>query len=101
MSDRTISDQIVQTMSSQFAPDRIRQTVSGKSAAILISESSNRKSFDIPALAQAFPLPWSAYVRLLSVRRPQARVLYETEALLGGWSVRQLDRQVNNVEGGV
>ncbi|RJP70054.1 MAG: DUF1016 family protein [Candidatus Abyssobacteria bacterium SURF_17] len=43
-----------------------------------------------------FPLPWSAYVRLLAVKNEQARHFYETEALRGGWSVRQLDRQINS-----
>jgi predicted nuclease of restriction endonuclease-like (RecB) superfamily len=47
-------------------------------------------------LAQAFPLPWSAYVRLLAVKSTEARSFYETEALRGGWSVRQLDRQVGS-----
>lgn len=46
------------------------------------------------ALAGAFPLPWSHYVRLLSVSNREARKFYETEALRGGWSVRQLDRQI-------
>src|SRR5471032_3476051 len=46
--------------------------------------------------APEFPLPWSAYVRLLSVKSAQARNFYETEALRGGWSVRQLDRQINS-----
>ncbi len=41
-----------------------------------------------------FPLPWSHYVRLLSVDNQQARSFYENEALRGGWSVRQLDRQI-------
>lgn len=41
-------------------------------------------------------LPWSAYVRLMSVKDATARLFYETEALRGGWSVRQLDRQVNS-----
>src|SRR5471030_1739035 len=45
--------------------------------------------------APEFPLPWSAYVRLLSVKSAQARNFYETEALRGGWSVRQLDRQID------
>jgi predicted nuclease of restriction endonuclease-like (RecB) superfamily len=48
-------------------------------------------------LAACLPLPWSAYVRLLSVRNEQARKFYETEALRGGWSVRQLDRQINSL----
>jgi predicted nuclease of restriction endonuclease-like (RecB) superfamily len=51
---------------------------------------------DLTVLAQAFPLPWSTYVRLLSVKKPQARAFYETEALRGGWSVRQLDRQIGS-----
>ena len=47
-------------------------------------------------MASRFPLPWSAYVRLLSVKNENARTFYETEALRGGWSVRQLDRQINS-----
>jgi predicted nuclease of restriction endonuclease-like (RecB) superfamily len=45
-------------------------------------------------LRQALPLSWSQYVRLLSVENTAAREFYETEALRGGWSVRQLDRQI-------
>lgn len=49
---------------------------------------------------QAFPLPWSAYVRLPSVKKPLVRTFCETEAMCIGWSVRELDRQANNVDGG-
>jgi predicted nuclease of restriction endonuclease-like (RecB) superfamily len=41
-----------------------------------------------------FPLPWSHYVLLLSVDSDDARAFYETEATRGGWSVRQLKRQI-------
>ena len=68
---------------------RIRQTPSGISEA-----ASIELGFD--DLLVAFPLPWSAYVRLLSVRNERAREFYETEALRGGWSVRQLDRQIGS-----
>jgi predicted nuclease of restriction endonuclease-like (RecB) superfamily len=51
----------------------------------------------LEALGHAFPLSWSHYVRLLSVEKPEARRFYETEALRGGWSVRQLDRQVSTL----
>lgn len=61
-----------------------------------ISQTPSALSADLSALAQAFPLPWSAYVRLLSVKNEMARSFYETEALRCGWSVRQLDRQVNS-----
>ncbi|MBA4064542.1 MAG: DUF1016 domain-containing protein [Isosphaera sp.] len=48
----------------------------------------------VAALADAFPLPWSHYVRLMSVPDDTPRAFYEEEAVRGGWSVRQLDRQI-------
>lgn len=76
--------------------DRILQIPSAKSPPLPIVQTLSAQSPDLSALAQAFPLPWSAYVRLLSVKNPQARSFYETETLRCGWSVRQLDRQVNS-----
>ena len=46
-------------------------------------------------IASRFPLSWSAYVRLLSVKNINAREFYETESLRGGWTVRKLGRQIN------
>ena len=63
-------------------PDEKSQTVSGK--------------LSLAELAQVFTLPWSAYVRLLVVKDDHARQFYEAEALRGGWSVRQLDRQIGS-----
>ncbi|MGP1384385.1 MAG: PDDEXK nuclease domain-containing protein [Thainema sp.] len=54
------------------APNEIIQTVSGQ-----------------------FPLTWSHYVKLLSVKSSEARAFYEAEALRHGWSVRQLGRQIS------
>ena len=85
-------DQIRQSLSGKFAlpPERqIRQTPSGKSETAPVE-------VDFDNLLAAFPLPWSAYVRLLSVRNESARDFYETEALRGGWSVRQLVRQISS-----
>jgi hypothetical protein len=45
----------------------------------------------------AVPLTSVSYVQLLSVTDPQAREYYEREALQGGWSVRQLDRQIATI----
>ena len=84
-----------QTASAKLPVPNIRQTLSGELAASPLPDT-RRHSSDLAALAQAFPLPWSAYVRLLSVKNPQARAFYETETLRCGWSVRQLDRQVNS-----
>ena len=50
----------------------------------------------LTAIAGTFPLPWSHYVKLLSVDDEKARKFYEEEALRGGWSVRQLDRQIGS-----
>jgi predicted nuclease of restriction endonuclease-like (RecB) superfamily len=66
-----------QTVSAELTEARNSQTVSAKSG-----------------FWPLFPLPWSHYVRLLSVADAKAREYYEREALQGGWSVRQLDRQI-------
>ena len=89
---------IVQTLSGQLQlPGKI-QTASGKSATRKERALVLRKPTEsIATLANAFPLPWSAYVRLLSLKDENARRFYETEALRGGWSVRQLDRQINSL----
>lgn len=45
----------------------------------------------------SFPLPWSQYVRLMSVKNPAARAFYEAESLRGGWTISQLDRQISTL----
>ncbi|MCH6472406.1 PDDEXK nuclease domain-containing protein [Sinomonas terrae] len=75
-----------------WPPDQICQTASGKSGA---DDSALTRSAALPA--NAFPLPWSAYVRLLSVKSPHARSFYETEALRNGWTVQQLGRQIDSM----
>jgi hypothetical protein len=57
------------------------------------SEKSGRR--DPAPFLPRFPLSWSHYVRLMSVEKPEARKFYEAEALRGGWTVRQLDRQIS------
>ena len=36
-------------------------------------------------------------MRLLTVKNVHAREFYEEEALRGGWSIRQLNRQINSL----
>jgi predicted nuclease of restriction endonuclease-like (RecB) superfamily len=76
----------------------ISQTLSGKSGSALPVGKSQTVSenLGLAELAQFFALPWSAYARLLVVKDEHARRFYEAEALRGGWSVRQLDRQINS-----
>lgn len=70
----------------------------GRSAANRIFRKLSGKlgAEEIATVAERFPLPWSHYVRLLSVRNPMAREFYEAEALRGGWTLRQLERQVDS-----
>lgn len=89
-------EQISQTLSAKSTAREIPQTASAESAARQMFGAVLLNPVNLPVLSQAFPLPWSAYVRLLSVKNPQARKFYETEALRCGWSVRQLDRQINS-----
>jgi predicted nuclease of restriction endonuclease-like (RecB) superfamily len=81
-------------------PEKICQTPSGKLAKLPAASGKPKKAppprLSLQELAQAFQLPWSAYVRLLAVKDNHARHFYETEALRGGWSVRQLDRQIGS-----
>ena len=86
------TDRILQTPSAKLVSPprrRILQTLSARF-------ETPTAEVDFDDLLTAFPLPWSAYVRLLSVRDEHAREFYETEALRGGWSVRQLDRQIGS-----
>lgn len=85
----------------------ISQTLSAKSNSTVdegrgynkLLEKSQTMSaeFDKNIILKRFPLPWSHYVRLLSVSNSDIRAFYESEALRGGWSVRQLDRQVSTL----
>jgi len=69
-------------------PSQVVQISSGKVPAL---------RFNLTDLAHAFPLPWSHYVLLISrSRSPEAFAFYHTEALRGGWSVRQLRRQMDS-----
>jgi predicted nuclease of restriction endonuclease-like (RecB) superfamily len=70
--------------------------MSDKSVTTGIVQTPSAQLTNLAALATRFPLPWSAYVRLLSVKSETARAFYETEALRCGWSVRQLDRQIGS-----
>jgi predicted nuclease of restriction endonuclease-like (RecB) superfamily len=80
--------EIVQTPSAQSSAREVAGKVQTLSALSRVERQIAER---------AFPLPWSHYVRLLAVRDPAARRFYETEALRGGWTVRQLDRQIDTM----
>jgi predicted nuclease of restriction endonuclease-like (RecB) superfamily len=79
--------EIVQTPSGLFQL-RVR--------ADIVEKAQTLSALSAPLLtADSFPLPWSHYVRLMTVPDLTARRFYEEEAIRGGWSVRQLDRQIS------
>lgn len=71
---------------------KIGQTLSAESMQLPISRRDTIQPDLLPM--NVFPLSWSQYVRLMSVENLSARAFYESEAIRGGWSVRQLDRQI-------
>lgn len=92
-----------------YPADGIYATASRKSLALTLSGKyatpsriSGSKKLQAPTaeslarIASRFPLPWSSYVRLLAVKNTHARAFYEAECLRAGWSVRQLDRQIQS-----
>ena len=92
---RGFSVRTVWQMKAFYLAWSIPQTVSAESESSENLQTASVES-SLTSIASRFPLPWSAYVRLLSVKNINAREFYETEALRGGWSVRQLNRQINS-----
>lgn len=95
LSNKSFIKNISQTLSAKSSQQlNIRQTPSGKSSDNT-AQTPSGQSF-LTRLSNLFPLPWSHYVRLLTIKNEDARKFYETEALRNGWSVRQLDRQISS-----
>jgi predicted nuclease of restriction endonuclease-like (RecB) superfamily len=86
--------EILPTVSGKLEAKTKLPTLSGESI-VPICQTASAISQTPSALSAMFPLSWSHYVRLLSVEKPHARAFYESEAIRGGWSVRQLDRQIS------
>ena len=95
---QTPSGELASAPPSSDSPDASGESPPPAGSPIRQTPSSKFETHEVASqdLVAAFPLPWSAYVRLLSVKNPNARQFYEAEALRGGWSVRQLDRQISS-----
>jgi predicted nuclease of restriction endonuclease-like (RecB) superfamily len=82
-----------------YPPAAISESLIRKSADTSACPNSELviRKFDPEQLATVFPLSWTHYVHLMRrTRSTDERAFYETEALRGGWSVRQLDRQISS-----
>jgi predicted nuclease of restriction endonuclease-like (RecB) superfamily len=91
---------LFQMRSFYLAYREILQTAPGESTAT-IQKVQTLSGFSadhnpVVSVAARFPLPWSHYVRLLAVRNLNAREFYAAEALRGGWTSRQLNRQIES-----
>ena len=82
----TVSDQLASLASVEGTP-AIRPTASDESIPL---ENT------IVLLKDRFSLGWSHYVTLLTIDNPEERRFYEVEAAGNGWSVRELERQINS-----
>jgi predicted nuclease of restriction endonuclease-like (RecB) superfamily len=90
------AQRICQTLSGESSLVSVLETLAGESSVGAAGGESLDAIDGLSALGKTFRLPWSAYVRLLSVRSELARQFYEIEALRCGWSVRQLERQISS-----
>lgn len=82
-----------------YPPGRISETLSRQTLepGLPMKSETLSRSITVEQLAQALPLSWSHYVHLVRrTRSIEERRFYEAEALRGGWSVRQLDRQIGS-----
>lgn len=81
-----------------YPPAEISESPIRKSAkAGRLSKTESVILFSLDRLAKRFPLSWTHYVQLMRrTRSVDERRFYEDEALRGGWSVRQLDRQIGS-----
>ncbi len=81
-----------------------RQSLIGQSAAqksqSLIGELEGKPEThyapNLSVLMDYFSLSWTHYARLLRIKNDHARDFYESESIRGGWSVRQLERQIES-----
>ncbi len=92
---RGFSEKNLELMRLFYISHSISQTLSAKSLIVENNSQTSSAQSLLSDQSKLFPLPWSHYVRLLSVKDSEARNFYESEALRSGWSVRQLDRQIS------
>jgi predicted nuclease of restriction endonuclease-like (RecB) superfamily len=94
---RGFSERNLRQMRAFYLAWPIRQTLSAELGSDSVDAGSRKiwQTASAKSELAALPLPWSHYVRLLSVENATARAFYETEALRGGWTVRQLERQID------
>jgi predicted nuclease of restriction endonuclease-like (RecB) superfamily len=86
-----------------FPPAQISDTLSRKSPgsrrhSLSQKSATTSRIFDLSVIAEVLPLSWSHYVHIVRrSRSAEAMHFYHQEARRGGWSVTQLDRQIESL----
>lgn len=113
---------ILQTASAKSSPSNILQTLSAKFPGLIseisqtasaklitplsntdvqiqqaVSGESSRPDFAAPVEQLIIKLTFSHFVELLRIDDPLQRAFYEIECVKGGWSVRELKRQIGSL----
>ena len=97
--EKKISETLSRKLGALAKPAPDAELISETPSRILQTRSAQLPTlpFNLADLARAFPLSWSHYVLLIRrSRSPESFAFYQTEALRGGWSVRQLRRQMDS-----
>ncbi len=68
----------------------------GKISATALRKSEPAVLAWIETLASRLPLSWSHYTRLIRLKTNKAFTFYHAEALRGGWTIKQLERQISS-----
>lgn len=67
-----------------------------ENSAMLLRKSEPAVLAWIETLASRLPLTWSHYTRLIRLKSNEAFTFYHGESLRGGWTIKQLDRQIDS-----
>ncbi|OGW17867.1 MAG: hypothetical protein A3G93_02140 [Nitrospinae bacterium RIFCSPLOWO2_12_FULL_45_22] len=99
---RGFSERNLEQMRLFYVTWPISQTPSAKFLSSGPPISTREKSQTLSAkfigvASEIFSLSWSHYIRLMAIDDKAKRDFYEEEARRAGWSVRQLDRQINSM----
>jgi len=84
------------TVSLKSSDGLVQATTTEKSATLSRIFDDRGGAIEWARMAGAFPLRWSHFVLLIRLRSDEAIRFYHAEALRGGWSVRQLKRQIDS-----
>ena len=90
--------EILQTVSAELVPaGNSANGVCGIGESTTVSQRAHSPYVvNVDGRVPRFTLGWSHYLLLMRIKDPVERAFYEREAVDGGWSFRDLDRQISS-----